>query len=65
MSRRLELLVYGLAASLQVLVAWLVYSHHFNRESPPSAVAAVHAAAPAGSGSGSGLSGSQSSKRHF
>lgn len=51
MSRRLELLLYGLAACVQVLVAWLVYSQHpVHRAAPPAVAAPL--AAPAGPGLG-------------
>jgi hypothetical protein len=61
MERRLELLLYALAACVQVFVAWIVYSHHFPHQPPPSPAAAAHIAAPPAAGGG----GSQSSKRIF
>jgi hypothetical protein len=45
MSRRRELLAYGLMAGTQLLAAWAIYTHHPRREAPPPA--AAHALLPA------------------
>lgn len=52
MNRRLALLLYGLAACVQLLVAWLVYAQHPVHPQAPTAAVAARPAEPAGPGLG-------------